>query len=177
MTAPLFAATIATFLQQLRALDGLLAKAQRACTEGTITEAAIQAARIVPDMAPFPNQVNWVVVHSIGAIEACRAGDSQPVPTPPATTLDEQRTLLADAIARLSAIDPAEIDELADRPVTFSIPARGILLPFDGAGYLLSFAVPNFFFHLTTAYNLLRGLGLPIGKLDYLGQLRIKDQT
>lgn len=176
MTLSLYQATVPAFLQQLRALDGLLAKAQAFCAEGHVAEADIQGARIA-DMLPFAWQVRWGPGHSTKALAACRSGSYSPDLSPPPATLAEQRALLAEAIAELEAASPAEIDALADHPVMFSVPARGVDMPFTAADFLLSFSLPNFYFHVTTAYNLLRAQGLSIGKRDFLGQVRTKDQA
>ncbi|MBC2668727.1 DUF1993 family protein [Novosphingobium piscinae] len=174
MTLSLYDATVPTFLQQLNALAGILRKAETWCAEGHGSEEALQEATFA-DMKPFPWQVRWAATHSLQAIQACRAGLSTPDASPPPTAFAEQHALLGATIAGLEAVTPAELDALADQTVLFRIPARGMELPFTAAGYLLSFAVPNFFFHLTTAYDLLRAAGVPLGKLDYLGRLRLKD--
>jgi hypothetical protein len=174
MTFSLYDATVPNFLQQLGALDGIVAKAQQACNEGGATEAAIQEARLADDMLPFPYQVRWGPLHSIKAIEACRAGSFSPDMTPPPATFADQRAMLADAMASLKALDRAEIDGLLGKDIVFSVPSAGIELPFTAENFLLSFSLPNFYFHVTTAYALLRAAGIPIGKRDYLGAMRIK---
>ena len=76
------------------------------------------------------------------------------------------------AIAALDAVKPGDLDGSETRDVTFETP-RGAL-PFVGRDYFFSFALPNFFFHATTAYDILRHKGLPIGKRDFLGQVKVK---
>lgn len=177
MTLSLYDATVPTFLQQLRALDGLIAKAADFCAEGKASEAELQEARVAEDMLPFAWQVRWGPAHSSKAISACRAGTYSPELTPPPVTFAEQRAMIAAAIAELEGLDRAGLEAMADQTVVFSIPSRGVEMPFTVADFLLSFSLPNFFFHVTTAYNLLRARGVPIGKMDYLGQLRIKDPS
>ncbi|WP_298200157.1 DUF1993 family protein [Novosphingobium sp.] len=176
MTFSLYDATVPAFLQQLRALDGLVARAEAFCAEGHATETEIQEARIA-DMLPFAWQVRWGPGHSTMAIECCRSGSYSPDLSPPPATFAEQRAMLGHAVAELEALSGDALDSLADRTVVFSVPARGVEMPFTARDFLLSFSLPNFYFHVTTAYNLLRARGLPIGKRDYLGQPRLKDQT
>lgn len=175
MTVSLYQATVPTFLQHLRALSGLLDKAEAFCAEGNTTEAEIQQARLADDMAPFASQVRWGTAHSIKAVEACKAGVFGFDPTPPPATFAEQRAILAETIAALEALTPDDVNAMAESAVLFSIPRAGIELPFTAADFLLSFSLPNFYFHVTTAYNLLRSRGVQIGKTDFLGQLRIKE--
>lgn len=175
MTLSLYDATVPSFLQQLRALDGLIAKAEAFCAAGHASEAEIQEARIA-DMLPFSWQVRWGPAHSSKAIAACRSGGYSPDLTPPAATFAEQRAQLAEAIADLEATSRDALNALAGQTVLFSIPGRGVEMPFTAADFLLSFSLPNFYFHVTTAYNLLRARGLEIGKRDYLGQPRLLTQ-
>lgn len=174
MTLSLYDATVPSFLQQLRALDGLVAKAEAFCAESKAAEAEIQEARMAPDMLPFAWQVRWGPAHSIRAIEGCRSGSYGPDLNPPPATFAEQRAMLAEAITALEALTPDEVNALAGKDLIFSVPSANLSLPFTAQDFLLSFSLPNFYFHITTAYDLLRAKGLTIGKRDYLGQLRIK---
>jgi hypothetical protein len=88
------------------------------------------------------------------------------------TGFAELHALIGDAIATLQAVDRAEFDALAERDTQFSM--GELKLPFTGGQFLLSFSQPNFYFHATTAYAILRAQGLAIGKKDFLGKLRIK---
>ena len=173
MTISLYDATVPSFLQQLHALDGLIAKAEEFCAASGMDESEIQSARFA-DMLPFSWQVRWGPAHSIKAFECVRTGSYMPDLTPPPATFAEQRAMLADAIAKLEALDRAEVEALADMDVVFSIPKRDVRMDFNGRDFLLSFSLPNFYFHVTTAYNLLRDKGVDIGKRDYLGAVRVK---
>lgn len=174
MTISLYDATVPSFLQQLGALDGLVAKAEAFCADGNATEAEIQSLRLAEDMAPFPSQVRWGSIHSIRAIEAAHNGVFVPELTPAPATFAEQRAALADTIAALRALGRDEVNGLEGRDVVFSLPARGIELPFTAEDFLLSFSLPNFYFHVSTAYNLLRSRGVAVGKTDFLGAIRLK---
>ena len=80
--------------------------------------------------------------------------------------------LVADARAALQAVTPEEINALEGRDLIFEIGSRQ--MPFTVEGFLLSFSTPNLHFHATTAYDILRSKGVPLGKRDYMGQLRLK---
>jgi len=175
MTISLHEATVPTFLQHLRALDDIAAKAEAFCAEGKAAEADLLDRRIAPDMAPLTTQLKWARTHSLGALVGVRAGKFGPDMSDPPATLAAHRANLADAIAAIEALYPAELDALDGGDVVFSIPApMNVNLTFTVPNFLFSFALPNFFFHVTTAYDLLRAAGLEIGKRDFLGAMRLK---
>ena len=79
---------------------------------------------------------------------------------------------LADARAALEAVTPAEVEALSGRDMTFAM--GELKIPFTVETFLLSFSLPNFYFHAATAYDILRAQGVPLGKRDFLGRMRIK---
>ena len=123
-------------------------------------------------MLPFRFQILAVVGHSIGAIEGVKKGLFQPPrETPPLDYAGLQKAV-ADARQALQALTPAEVNALEGRDVGFQV--RDFKMQFLAEGFLLSFSLPNFHFHATTAYDILRSKGVSIGKRDYLGQMRLK---
>ena len=88
-----------------------------------------------------------------------------------ATYADLQK-IVADAIAALTALTPEEVNGLSGKDVVFELGA--MKLPFTAEGYLLSFSLPNFYFHASTAYDILRANGVPLGKRYFLGALKLK---
>jgi hypothetical protein len=80
--------------------------------------------------------------------------------------------MVADATSALTALKPDDVNALAGRDVAFQM--RDNKLPFTAESFLMSFSLPNFFFHATTAYDILRHKGVPLGKRDFMGRLRIK---
>ena len=84
------------------------------------------------------------------------------------TTFEELKTRIAATIAFIHSVDRSAFEGAEDREIALKIPSGE--MQFNGAGYLTGFALPNFFFHVTTAYDLLRNKGVQIGKLDYLGR-------
>lgn len=172
MSLSLYAATIPSYRQILGSVSGLLRTAEAFCTEKGISPPEIIQARLVGDMLPFAYQVKSTAVHSLGAIEGVRKGVFSPDMTPPPDTFAALQDRIANTVAALEAISPAEIDGFMGLPMCFAFGERKI--DFTAEEFLLSFSQPNFYFHATTVYDILRWKGLPIGKRDFLGRLRLK---
>ena len=172
MTISLHAALLPSFIQILESVRGLVTKAQEHCVECSSPEADIVGARLAEDMLPFAYQVKSAIAHSLGAIEGVRAGNFSPDLSPPPASFAELTEPLDAAIAALKAIDPAEVDGFVGRDMQFSM--RDMVMPFTAENFLLSFSQPNFYFHATTAYAILRSLGVKLGKRDFLGHMRLK---
>ncbi len=172
MTLSLYDAIIPGYLQIIGAVDHLLDKAEAHCADGKASETELLEWRLIEDMLPFSYQVKSVAEHSIGAIEAVRAGNFSPSLAPPPDSFEALRTKIADARAALQALEPAEVDSFVGQDMAFSF--GEMTIPFAAEGFLLSMAQPNFYFHATTAYDILRANGIQIGKRDFLGELRVK---
>ena len=172
MALSLYAATVPSYRQILGSVAGLLRTAERHCTEQALDPAQIIEARLAPDMFPFAYQVKSAAVHSIGAIEGVRKGVFSPDTTPPPASFAALGQRIEAAIEALGAIDPAEMDGFQGRDMWFVFGERR--LPFTAEEFLLSFSQPNFYFHAATAYDILRWKGLPVGKRDFMGAMRLK---
>ncbi len=172
MPVTLYDATVPTYLQMLGAVEGLLAKAEASCSERDIAPADLIQARLAPDMAPFAYQVKSTVVHSTGAIHGVRAGVFSPDMNPPPVSLADLRQAVARAIEELESLTREDINGLEGRDMRFEMGA--MQLPFTAENFLLSFSLPNFYFHATTVYDILRAQGVPLGKRDFLGSMRLK---
>lgn len=175
MTLSLYDAVIPSQLQVLRAVSGLLDKAQAFIAEQGMAESEVIEARIAPDMLSFAKQVQWVSTHSLGALEGLRRGWFSPEMSPPPSTLAALKEQIEATIASLEAVSPDELEGLIGQHMEFRMGER--VMPFTAENFLLSFSQPNFYFHATTAYNLLRGLGLEIGKLDFMGRPQMKRRS
>ena len=127
--------------------------------------------RLAADMFPFSFQLLSVVHHSINAIEGARAGVFGP-PGPQELDYAGLEALVADALARLKALSPDEVNALEGKDVVFRLGQGQI--PFTAEGFLMSFSLPNLHFHAATAYDILRQKGAPLGKRDYLGAMKLK---
>ena len=168
MTISLYDATIPTMIQMLGAAQGWIEKAKASA----LSEEEIASACLAQDMAPFAKQIGWMLSHSIGAIEAVRKGEMNPDLDEPATELEQMRLNLGAAENKLRALSIGEIESFVGQEVHFIFKPRGVDIPFTAENFLLSFSQPNFFFHATAAYAILRHKGVDIGKIDYLGQVR-----
>jgi hypothetical protein len=172
MAFSLYAATVPSYRQILEAVSGLLVKAESFCRERGIAPPDLIQARLAEDMLPFAYQVKSTAVHSLGAIEGVRKGVFSPDMTPPPETFAALKTRISETLAALEAIDAAEVDGFVGRDMRFTLGDRH--MDFTAESFLLSFSQPNFYFHATTAYDILRWKGLSIGKRDYLGKLRLR---
>ena len=172
MALSLYSVTVPTYLQILGPVSGLLDKAESFCAEKGIAPEDIIQARLAPDMLPFAYQVKSAAVHSLGAIEGVRKGVFSPDMTQPPETFVALKARIAATLAALEAISAAEIDALVGRDMRFVMGDRQ--MDFTVEDFLLSFSQPNFYFHATTAYAILRWKGVPLGKRDFLGRPRMK---
>ena len=172
MPFSLYDATVPSFQQTLGAMQGLLHKVDGHCVEaGRPVEDLLQA-RLADDMLPFTYQVRATTTHSVGALSAIHGGVFKPDRTPAPQTLQGLRDALSQALEALSSMTAEDLDGLVGRDMRFE--AGETVLPFTVEGFLMSFSLPNFFFHAATAYDILRMKGLALGKRDYLGRPRLK---
>jgi hypothetical protein len=170
MSFSLYSALVPTYLQILESLSGWLDQAESFCSQKRIAPGQIIQARLADDMHPFAYQVKSAAVHSLGAIEGARRGVFTPDQTQPPDSFAALKTRITEARSGLQAVPPGEVDGLVGRDMRFSFGERH--LDFRAEEFLLSLSQPNFYFHATTAYDILRWQGVPIGKRDFLGRLR-----
>lgn len=154
------------FLRGLRVVAGLLDRA----TDAGLDEAALMEARLAPDMKPFPDQIRMAAFSARSCV-ARLTGQAWPRTDDAETSLAELKETVALSIAFIEGVEAAAFEGAEGRRVELRFP--GVELDFTGAGYLTSFALPNFYFHVSMAYAILRHLGLPLGKRDYLGRLEL----
>ncbi|TPG15503.1 DUF1993 domain-containing protein [Sphingomonas oligophenolica] len=172
MSLSLYDATVPSNLQILRAIDALLDKAEAFCADQGLAPADLIDAKLAEDMLPFAYQVKSCAEHSVGAIAGVRAGTYSPDLQPWPTDFAGLHGKIRDAIATLEATDRADFDTLATQDTEFRFGEH--VMPFTGANFLLSFSQPNFYFHASTAYAILRAKGVKIGKRDFMGIPRIR---
>jgi len=123
-------------------------------------------------MLPFRFQIQSVAHHSIGAIEGIKNGVFRPTKDLPNHDYQGLKVLIADALDGLMKLTPEEVNAYEDADIVFEV--RDKKLPFTAENFVLSFSLPNFHFHAATAYDILRSKGIPVGKLDFLGAMRLK---
>jgi len=172
MAFALYDATVANYLQILGAVGGFLDKSLIHFRDKGIDPAEVVEARLVPDMLPLRFQIVSVAHHSRGAIEAVKNGVFSPSMGKPDLDYAALQALVKEAQSELSALTPEAINGLVGRDVTFKFGER--TLPFTAEGFLMSFSLPNFYFHAATAYDILRHKGAPLGKRDFMGRLNLK---
>lgn len=159
MTLSMYQTTIPLMTRMLGNLSTILDKAK--------DKPELLDARLAPDMFPFTRQIQLVSDAAKGAA-ARLAGLDVPSYADTETTHDQLQARITRTLAFLASITPEQMDGSETRPVTIHV--RGNDLTFDGQTYLLHFALPNFYFHITAAYCILRAHGVELGKLDYLGR-------
>ena len=172
MALSLYEVTVPAFAQIMEAMAGVLKKGEAHAIEKGMRPDDWVGARLFADMAPLSFQVKQGAHHSVGAIEATKKGVFSPDLTPPPETFAELQATVADALATLAAYRPADINALEGGDMRFQLGER--VMPFTAEDFLLSFSLPNFYFHATTAYDILRHNGVPLGKRDYMGKPRLK---
>ena len=172
MAFSLYDATVANYVQILGAIGVSLEKSLAHFRDKGVAPAEIVDARLAPDRLPFRFQIVSVAHHSRGAMEAARNGAFVPPSGKPDLDYAALQALVAEARNALSALTPEAVNGLIGREVSFRLGDR--TLPFTAEGFLMSFSLPNFFFHATTAYDILRHKGAPLGKRDFLGKLKLK---
>jgi hypothetical protein len=164
-------ASVGTYLQVLEGVAGVLEKGAEHAAEAGLDLQEVVMTRLREDMMPFHFQVVSVAHHSWGAVQGMQQGSF----SPPSFELDKDyaglQALVAEARDGLAGISESEVEALAGKSLVFKLGKRE--LPFTNQNFLLSFSLPNFYFHATTTYDILRMLGAPLGKMDFLGKMKV----
>ena len=168
MTLSMHAASVPCFVRMLTSLDAILVKTQAHAAAKKIDPAVLLNARLFPDMFTLMRQIQIATDHAKGAV-ARLAGVDVPKYEDDEQTLEEIRARLAKTVAFLGSFTAAQLNGSENATITLKI--GGQERSFNGQDYLLGFALPNFYFHVVTAYDILRHNGIEIGKRDYMGTL------
>jgi hypothetical protein len=168
----LYDCSVGTYLQILRATAGILEKGRQHFASEGVDLADIVAFRLREDMLPFWFQIVSVCHHSLGAIRGIQAGVFSPPPRQPDLTYEMLEEMVKGTLAGLESISVDEVDSLEGKDMQFKM--GDTVIPFTAENFILSFSLPNFYFHAATTYDILRMKGVPLGKRDFLGRLRIK---
>ncbi len=163
--------TVPNYLQILNAVAGILDKGKAFCEEHGIDPEDIVATRLIEDMAPFQFQVISVVHHSEGAMKAYEGGDFAPPNGYGEPDYAGLQALVDGAIEYVGSKDEAKVNSWESNQVTFKL--GGNELPFTAVNFAQTFSMPNFYFHSTTTYDILRMKGVPLGKRDFMGAMRM----
>lgn len=167
MTSPLYNASVPVMQQMLRALSDVLKKAEDHATQKNIDPNALLQARLFPDMFPLIRQVQIAADFSKG-ISSRLAGAEVPSWPDTEVSFSDLQALIAKALAHIGSFKPDQFDSSESREIVLrpGTPKEKKLI---GSAYLLHYGLPQFFFHVTTAYAILRHSGIEIGKRDYMG--------
>ena len=166
MSLSMYQASIPAFVAMLKNLDAILEKAEIFAKERKIEESILLSWRLAPDMFAFTRQIQIATDLAKGTT-ARLAGAEVPSYADEEASFAALRQRIAKTLTFVEAFRPADIDGSEGRDITLTAGSRE--LSFKGQAYLLRFALPNFYFHVTTAYDLLRACGVGIGKMDYIG--------
>jgi hypothetical protein len=154
------------FARMLKNLSAILGKAQAHCEAKKIDPLVLTGSRLYPDMFPLSRQVQIACDAAKGAV-ARLAGVEIPKHEDTEKTFPELQERIEKTLAFMATVKPAQLDGSEEKEVVLKL--RGQDVSFKGAAYLQGFAMPNFYFHTATAYNILRHNGVELGKTDFLG--------
>jgi uncharacterized protein len=163
----MYADTIPFLIHGLKALSSLLKKAEAHCDAKKIDKAVMLNLRLYPDMFPLMRQAQLVTDFSKGCA-ARLSGQAVPAYPDEEKTFDELQARIAKCIAFLETVTPASMEGAAKREITLKIGGQDRTM--TGHAYFYAAALPNYYFHLTTAYNILRHSGVEIGKGDFMAR-------
>jgi hypothetical protein len=165
MPFSIYDASVTVFARMLSAQLKVLDRAEAFASGRKLEPALVLASRLYPDMFPYSRQIQVATDNAKGPA-ARLAGVEVPRYADTETTFDELRARIARTIAFISGLDRGRFEGAEDRDITFITGGKERVM--KGQSYLLDQALPNFFFHVTTSYAILRHLGLEIGKRDFM---------
>ncbi|KKC38804.1 hypothetical protein WH87_07845 [Devosia epidermidihirudinis] len=166
MTISMYGMSVPVFTRMLTNLLAIMDKAEAYAADRKFDTLVLSEARLAPDMIPFRGQIMIATDHVKGCVSRLAGKE---VPSWPDTekTFDELRARIQKALDLLSTVQASDLDGSEDRQITLKLGGNEVTM--DGETYLTQRALPNFYFHVTTAYSILRNNGIPIGKRDYIG--------
>lgn len=168
MALTLYDAFVPSCRQILGGMSGMIDKAEAHCADCAMEPGELIEARLTDTMWNLPWHVRSVWVHSASVISLLPSGEFSPDFTEVPQDFAQMRAALASTSDELSRVDPDTLEDLADRPMAFVLGGKR-LMEFTVQNFLLGFSQPNFYFHATTFYDILRMKGVPLGKRDFMG--------
>jgi len=162
----MYALSVPVFVRMLRNLEGVLDKGAEHAAARKIDPTVLVGARLFPDMFPLAAQVRIASDFAKGAV-ARLSGNEPPKFEDGEATFDDLKARIAKTIAYVESFRPDQFEGAEARTVTMKM--RGEDKTFDGVTYLANIVLPNFYFHVTTAYDILRHNGVELGKRDFIG--------
>lgn len=168
MSITLYDAFVPACQQILGGLSGLIDKGETHVREYALEDAELLEARLAETMWPLPWHVRACWVHSAYTFDQLPGGEFTPDFTEIPQGWDAMRAMVDDAQQRLSRISPEDVEAISDKTIGFVLGGKR-LMEFAGKDFLLGFNQPNFYFHATTFYDILRHKGVKLGKRDFMG--------
>ena len=168
MALSMYQASVPVFIKTLGNLSGILDKAATYATAKKVDQSVLLGYRIAPDMLAMVRQVQIACDFAKGASSRL-AGLEVPAWEDTEKSIDDLKARIAKTIEYCKGFTPAQIDGSEDRDIQTKV--AGNPVTYKGQAYLLHSVMPNFFFHTTTAYDILRHCGVEIGKRDFIGQV------
>ena len=170
MAVSLYDMTVGTYTQILSSMEGVLDKGKSYCDENGIDLNDVVKSQLIDDMLPFRFQVVSVAHHSLGALKGVQAGVFGP-PSMAEENYADLQSLVSNAREGLEEFSAETVNGFVGKDMEFKM--GPITMPFVAEDFLLTFSLPNFYFHATTTYDLLRAKSVPLGKRDFLGRMRL----
>ena len=167
MTVSMYKVSVPIFVQFLTALSACLDKAEAHATAKQLDQNYLLGMRLYPDMFSLQRQVQQATNHAIRACSALSGAEILTFPGNEASFAD-LKARVAKTIDYVKGFKPAQIDGTEDKEITLKLGSNE--RKFTGQALLLNFILPNFYFHCTTAYDILRHCGVELGKRDFMGQ-------
>jgi hypothetical protein len=159
--------SVPVFIQFLNSLSAMLDKAAAFAETRKIEPSVLLGSRLAPDMFPLARQVRAAIDHAVNA-GARLAGVELPTFAAEEASIPELKQRIARAVDFLKSLAPEEVDGTEAKEIRITLPS-GATREFTGQSLLLGSALPNFYFHCTTAYDILRHCGVELGKRDFMG--------
>ncbi len=172
MALTFYESYVPNYLQTLQGVSNFMDRGLSHFTDNNIDPSDIVETRLFPDMLPFRFQILSVVHHSATALASLKDGIFKPPGQSPPHSYADLQKIVADARERIAAIKADDVNAFEGKDMAFQI--GEMKMPFTAEGFIASFSLPNFYFHATTAYDILRTKGVPLGKRDFMGTPRMK---
>ena len=167
MAISMYKASAPIFIQYLTALSSVLDKGQAFADAKKLDPSVLLNTRLSPDMFPLVRQVRAATDHAM-TVSGKLAGVEPPTFANSEATIPELKERIAKAVDFIKGLKPAQVDGTEDKEIAIKFPSGE--RKFTGQSLLLNFSLPNFYFHATTAYDILRQCGVEVGKRDFMGQ-------
>jgi hypothetical protein len=168
MSLSMYQASVPAFVQMLTNLSAILDKAEAHAGNRKIDPEVLLNYRLAPDMLPLVRQIQIAADLAKGAA-ARLAGVEVPKHDDTEKSFADLKARLAKTVAFVQSFKPSDIDGSEDRDINLTLGEH--TMKFEGKGYLVHFVMPNFYFHCTTAYDILRHCGVELGKRDFIGTI------